>query len=158
MAEYNSSDLTSILNTLSALSKPASVPEAPSPSIQQLYNPPFQPSHDDDDTYEPPDIPPSPATLTSKPQPHLYPQQPHPPKPAPTESTPSTDPSTVTTWPSALRHVMRTVSQNEVLQRRIRRLMQSQHDHEKQWWQGREALCKKQKARGGKKKELDEVL
>ncbi|OJJ81141.1 uncharacterized protein ASPGLDRAFT_133324 [Aspergillus glaucus CBS 516.65] len=53
---------------------------------------------------------------------------------------------------------MRTVSQNEVLQRRIRRLMQSQHDHEKQWWQGREALCKKQKARGEKKKELDEVL
>lgn len=161
MAEYNSSDLTSILNTLSALSKPVPTPGAQNPSIQQPYSSTsrIQPSHDDDDdAYEPPDIPPAPAPSTSKPQPHLPPQQPHPPKPAPTDPTPSTDPSTITTWPSALRHVMRTVSQNEVLQRRIRRLMQSQHDHEKQWWQGREALCKKQKARGEKKKELDEVL
>lgn len=161
MAGYNSSDLTSILNTLSALSKPAPEPASQNPSIHQPYTPHKQPSHDDDDAYEPPDIP-APILSTSKPpsqpqpQPHPQHQHPHPPKP--TDPTPTTDPSTITTWSSALRHVMRTVSQNETLQRRIRRLMQSQHDHEKQWWQGREALCKKQKARGEKKKELDEVL
>jgi hypothetical protein len=53
---------------------------------------------------------------------------------------------------------MRAMSQNEDLQRRIRRLIQRQHDHERQWWQGREALCAKQRARGEKKKELDAVL
>ena len=62
------------------------------------------------------------------------------------------------TWPAALRYVMRTVSQNEEVQRKIRRLIQSQHDHEKQWWQGRETLVKKQEARVEKKKELDVVL
>ncbi|KAE8389694.1 hypothetical protein BDV23DRAFT_156710 [Aspergillus alliaceus] len=53
---------------------------------------------------------------------------------------------------------MRTVSQNEDLQRKIRWLIQQQHDHEKQWWAGREALVRKQKARVEKKKELDAVL
>lgn len=68
------------------------------------------------------------------------------------------DSSTITTWPAALRYVMRTVAQNEDMQRRIRRLIQSQHDHEKQWWQGRETLVKKHRTRVEKKKELDAVL
>ena len=68
------------------------------------------------------------------------------------------DPSTITTWSAALKHVMRTVSVNEELQTRIRRLIQSQYDHEKQWWKGREALLTKQKTRWEKKKQLQEVL
>jgi hypothetical protein len=53
---------------------------------------------------------------------------------------------------------MRTVAQNEDIQRRIRFLIQRQHDHEKQWWKGREVLLQKQKSRKEKKRELDEVL
>jgi Mn-containing catalase len=53
---------------------------------------------------------------------------------------------------------MRTVAANEHIQQRIRFLMQRQHDHERQWWKGREALVQKQKSRTEKKKELDEVL
>ncbi|CBF74384.1 predicted protein [Aspergillus nidulans FGSC A4] len=53
---------------------------------------------------------------------------------------------------------MRTVAHNEDIQRRIRFLIQRQHDHEKQWWTGREALLQKQSARKEKKRELDEVL
>ena len=164
---YNSSDLTSILNTLSALSNPASqrqIPSTPNHNAHAHQEP-------DDDAYEPPDTvpvpqpvatpaaPPAPAsapitTLHAHPQPHIQQLhiQSHIPPPNPTEST------TITTWPPALRHVMRTVSQNEDLQRRIRRLMHSQHEHEKQWWSGREALCRKQRVRGEKKRELDEVL
>lgn len=166
---YNSSDLTSILNTLSALSNPASqnqIPSAPNNNAHAQQEP-------DDDAYEPPDtvpVPqpvaapaappgPAPAPITTPhaqlhPQSHIQQPQPntHKPSPKPTEST------TITTWPPALRHVMRTVSQNEDLQRRIRRLMHSQHEHEKQWWEGREALCRKQRVRGEKKRELNEVL
>jgi L-rhamnose mutarotase len=53
---------------------------------------------------------------------------------------------------------MRTVAHNEDIQRRIRFLIQRQHDHERQWWTGREALLQKQSAREEKKRELDEVL
>lgn len=53
---------------------------------------------------------------------------------------------------------MRTVGQNEETQLRIRGLIHSQHNHERQWWKGREALLERQQARGDKKKELDAVL
>jgi Mn-containing catalase len=53
---------------------------------------------------------------------------------------------------------MRTVAANEHIQQRIRFLIQRQHDHERQWWKGREALLQKQKSRVEKKRELDEVL
>ncbi len=66
--------------------------------------------------------------------------------------------STITTWPAALKQVMRTVGQNEEIQQRIRFLIQRQHDHEKQWWKGREALLQKQTSRKEKKRELDQVL
>ncbi|PLB54269.1 hypothetical protein P170DRAFT_442390 [Aspergillus steynii IBT 23096] len=147
---YNAADLTSVLQTLSALSNPAAPP----------------PDHADSDAYEPTDaLPPSPIVSP----------QPRPPESESNRSNPETtsqprsrtsgnpagsieDTSSISTWPAALRHVMRAVSQNEDLQRRIRWLIQRQHDHEKQWWQGRDALLKKQRARVDKKKELDEVL
>jgi hypothetical protein len=34
----------------------------------------------------------------------------------------------------------------------------AQRDHEKQWWQGREALLKQQAARGEGRKKLGELL
>ena len=68
------------------------------------------------------------------------------------------DPSTITAWPDALKCVMKTVAQNEALQSKIRRLVRTQHDHERQWWDGRKALLAKQEARAEKKRKLDEVL
>lgn len=70
----------------------------------------------------------------------------------------SASPSVITAWPTALKYVMKTVAQNETLQYRIRRLIASQHEHEKTWWQGRQRLLAKQKARAGNQKKLDEVL
>lgn len=53
---------------------------------------------------------------------------------------------------------MRTVGQDAETQLRIRGLIRSQHSHERQWWNGREALVQRHQARGDKKKELDAVL
>lgn len=76
----------------------------------------------------------------------------------PSVSKSGTDPSTITTWPAALRHVMRTVSQNEETQLRIRGMIRSQHSHERNWFQAREALIKQQQGRPQKQRELDAVL
>ncbi|PWY69579.1 hypothetical protein BO70DRAFT_365853 [Aspergillus heteromorphus CBS 117.55] len=165
--DYNAADLTSVLRTLSALSNPQpSQPQPPPPPPQP--QPPKQQPHtpqtlesEEDDSYEPSETLPHIPTATP---PHPQPPAPVPtiptgPQPgAPPNGKPTEDPSTITAWPGALRYVMRTVAQNEDIQRRIRWLIQRQHDHEKQWWQGREALLRKQQARTEKKKELDAVL
>ncbi|BCR95213.1 uncharacterized protein AKAW2_20153S [Aspergillus luchuensis] len=167
--DYNAADLSSVLRTLSALSNQQQ-PQAQSQlQLQPQSHPPYSHNPDpttqtapteDNDPYEPteslPQLPIPPKPTSSRPQ---HPQtQPHP-QPRPAPAGPITeDTSTITTWPTALRYVMRTVAQNEEIQRRLRWLIQRQHDHEKQWWQGREALLKKQSARTEKKKELDAVL
>ena len=68
------------------------------------------------------------------------------------------DPTTITTWPPALRHVTKLVSQNEAVLNGIRKLIATQHQHERQWWDGRNALLQKQKDRVEGRKKLDEVL
>ncbi|EEH44100.1 uncharacterized protein PADG_00389 [Paracoccidioides brasiliensis Pb18] len=68
------------------------------------------------------------------------------------------DPSTIIVWHAALKYVMKTVAHNETIQSNIRRLIRSQHDHEKQWWEGRIALVAKQEGRAAKKKQINEVL
>ncbi|OJD20633.1 hypothetical protein ACJ73_08029 [Blastomyces percursus] len=68
------------------------------------------------------------------------------------------DSSTITTWPAALKYVMKTVAQNEATQSKIQKLIRTQHDHEKQWWEGRQALLSKQAGREAKRKQLDDVL
>ncbi|KAI5284443.1 hypothetical protein KEM54_001329 [Ascosphaera aggregata] len=68
------------------------------------------------------------------------------------------DPSMITTWPAALKYVMRTVGQNEQLQGTIRKLIHLQHESENKWWSERNALLEKQRARAGKQKQLDDVL
>ncbi|GES63034.1 hypothetical protein ATEIFO6365_0002072400 [Aspergillus terreus] len=143
MSDYNATDLNSVLQTLSAFSHQQSQSQP-----QSQYQPsPTEPPKDtniNDDSLTPP-------SSQSLPRPRPTPPQ------SQSHSQPQ-DTSSITTWPAALQHVMRAMSQNEDLQRRIRRLIQRQHDHERQWWQGREALCAKQRARGEKKKELDAVL
>ncbi|KAL1956487.1 hypothetical protein VTO42DRAFT_7285 [Malbranchea cinnamomea] len=78
--------------------------------------------------------------------------------PNPSSKAELSDPSLITTWPAALKYIMRSVAQNEGMQAKVRRLIQTQHDHERKWWEGREALLAKQKSRAEKKKKLDEVL
>ncbi|KAJ5677341.1 uncharacterized protein N7477_002974 [Penicillium maclennaniae] len=131
---YNSSDLNSVLQTLSSLaslnsSQNASIPRREAPSSQQSQQKEFRPS-----------------------------ERPYSNPPRSSTGTPTTDPATITTWPAALRYVMRAVGQNEETQLRIRGLIRSQHNHEQQWWKARETLIEKQQARGEKKKELDAVL
>ncbi|KAE8347460.1 hypothetical protein BDV24DRAFT_157749 [Aspergillus arachidicola] len=158
---YNTPDLSSVLATLSALSNQSqSQSQAQSqahPQHQQPYTTNKNTQNvpeDDTDTYEPSEtiIPLTPSPNIPHPKPQAHPQHPKP----PTLHLPNT--STITTWPPALKSIMRTLSTNEDLQRKIRFLIQRQHDHERQWWAGREALVRKQKARVEKKKELDAVL
>ncbi|PYH43422.1 uncharacterized protein BP01DRAFT_358676 [Aspergillus saccharolyticus JOP 1030-1] len=153
---YEPADLTSVLRTLSALSN-----QQPPAFSAQTQNPA---DSEDNDLYEPSDhIPSVPVTCQqpSQQQTRILPPTPtnaHPPRVQTIQNGTAIDPASITTWNTALRHVMRTVAQNENLQSRIRWLIRRQHDHEKQWWQGREALVKKQRARIEKKKELDAVL
>ncbi|KAJ5747226.1 uncharacterized protein N7511_008922 [Penicillium nucicola] len=131
MAEnlYNPADLNSVLRTLSNL--------APQGSSQATSQPPH----------------------SSSPAPLHRPEQPRQPQPRPPRpSNGLADPSNITTWPAALRHVMRTVGHNEELQHRIRGMIRSQHHHERQWFSAREALIKQQRGRPEKQKELDAVL
>ncbi|KAL1861918.1 hypothetical protein Plec18170_000742 [Paecilomyces lecythidis] len=159
MASSNNPDLEAVLKTLSAFTTPANANQASfnnhgtNPSLQHANG------SRDVEEYEPSDAL---LSLPSQPQQTIR----HAPStaavaakdPVPRPGTNTPDASTIVTWPAALKHVMRTVSQNEALQSKIRRLIRSQHEHEKQWWNGREALVEKQKARGEKKKKLDEVL
>ncbi|KAJ5683100.1 hypothetical protein N7462_006265 [Penicillium macrosclerotiorum] len=128
---YNASDLNSVLQTLSSLAAPASASQNASVDLTES-SVPRQRRPEQSQTSRRPQVSPP--------------------------STPATDPESITTWPAALRYVMRTVGQNEETQLRIRGLIRSQHSHEQQWWKGREALLQRQRARGDKKKELDAVL
>jgi hypothetical protein len=155
--EYQVPDLASVLQTLSAYAPAASSQLNNGASYYEQST-----QLNDDDEYEPPaSFSSREAAPTGNPIPHpqestSYNPAAHPtPKPP---SAPSPDPSTITTWPAALQCVMKTVSQNEAHQARIRKLIRTQNDHEKQWWAGREALLVKQKAREEKKKTLDAVL
>lgn len=71
---------------------------------------------------------------------------------------PSTDPRAITTFGAALRHITNIVARNEAIVSRIRKLIESQHQHERQWWEAREALVKKQGEREEGRRKVDEVL
>ncbi|KAJ5752471.1 hypothetical protein N7520_009388 [Penicillium odoratum] len=100
----------------------------------------------------------------------------HAPRPAYPSSSkpgiPTIDPTTITTWDEAKRYLKETVRiqeeaaaaqakeyGNEKEQKkesplilRIRRLIKEQHDYERRWWEGRQALLQRQQTRGAKKK------
>ncbi|SLM38150.1 Protein of unknown function DUF2458 [Lasallia pustulata] len=135
---YQTPDLASILATLAA------------------YAPPPQPQI----THTDPPAASTPALFSDE---HLppasAPQQPPVPSPTPqSHQPPPIDPATLTTWPSALRCITRTIARNEAALSRIRHLIHTQQQHERQWWEGREALVRKQQQRGEGRKALDEVL
>lgn len=160
--QYNAADLTSVLRTLSALSNSSSTPTGAFPDVSH-FGPSVDGSNEPGDTlrtgtanaaqYGPSNAAKPSTGVAHRQMKSLSGQQ-----PTATADHGAVDPSAITSWPAALRYVMRVVSRDDELQQRIRRLIQSQHDHERQWWQGREALIEKQKARVEKKKQLDDVL
>ncbi|KAI9881277.1 MAG: hypothetical protein M1830_005563 [Pleopsidium flavum] len=68
------------------------------------------------------------------------------------------DSTTITDWPAALRHVMKTVARSDAIMARVKRMINVQHEHERQWWDGRQALLRKQEGRVEGRKKLDDVL
>ncbi|MCJ1398918.1 hypothetical protein MMC11_002119 [Xylographa trunciseda] len=68
------------------------------------------------------------------------------------------DPRSITTYPAALRHITKIVARNEATMSRLRKLIASQHQHERQWWDGREALVKQQSEREEGRKKVEDVL
>lgn len=66
--------------------------------------------------------------------------------------------STITTWPPALRYVMKFIATNEAAMHRIRHLIQTQHEHERQWWDGRVSLIRQQAGREEGRRKLNSVL
>ncbi|KAI4121243.1 MAG: hypothetical protein LQ347_006919, partial [Umbilicaria vellea] len=140
--DYQTPDLASILATLAAYT--------PTPQPQSFHvAPPSAPAHElSEDEYLPPpaETPQAPVTSPG----FQAPENPiHHPRPI--------DPVTLTTWPSALRCVTRTIARNEAAMARIRQLIRTQQQHERQWWEGREALVRKQRQRGEGRKALDNV-
>lgn len=151
----NAPDLNAILRTLSAFSNQTNPHSNQPPSNNHDAN-------DHEGEYEPPDSHShsvTPSEIQPQPLKHAPPSSSsHRDSPQQPQLKDKYTSTTITTWPAALKQVMRTVGQNEEIQRRIRFLIQRQHDHEKQWWKGREALLQKQMSRKEKKRELDQVL
>ncbi|KAF4621543.1 hypothetical protein G7Y89_g14530 [Cudoniella acicularis] len=80
-------------------------------------------------------------------------------QPPPVNTAPKiVDPATILEWSAGLRSVMKTVANRENVINDIRRMIKVQHEHEEQWWKGREALIERQKERKEGQKKLDEVL
>lgn len=73
-------------------------------------------------------------------------------------TTPQPDSSRITEWPPAVKYVMNTLSQNPEASSKIKRLIKNQHDNERQWWTGREALVAKHRDREASKKKADDLL
>lgn len=53
---------------------------------------------------------------------------------------------------------MKNLSQNPEASSRIKRLIKNQHDNERQWWAGREALIAKHMGRGENQKKASDLL
>ncbi|KAL9119774.1 MAG: hypothetical protein Q9187_003669 [Circinaria calcarea] len=162
--DYQTPDLAAVLRTLAAYSQPQ--PQAHSHSHQltpQLLalGPPFSGDSSKDDLEDGEYDPKEPMLLPTERR-HSQARPPRPsPSTAPTAITPKTpqvDPTTITTWPAALRHVTKLVARNEAIAARIRKLIDVQHQHERQWWEGREGLIKMQAGRVEGRKKVDDVL
>ena len=143
-SEYQTPGLASILATLAAYAptpppQPQKFPSAPPEAAAPEFS---------EEEYLPP---PAEAPRTSNLRPSQQHHEVH-------RAPPPIDPATLTTWPSALRCVTRSIACNEAAMARIRQLIRTQRQHEHQWWDGREALVRKQKQRGEGRRAVDHVL
>lgn len=164
--DYQTPDLAAVLRTLAAYSQPQSQPQPQARSHQaspQLleFEPPFSGDSSKDDLEEGEYNPKEPMLLPTERR-HSQAGTPRPsPSTVPTATAPKmpqVDPTTITTWPAALRHVTKLVARNEAIAARIRKLIDVQHQHERQWWEGREGLIKMQAGRVEGRKKVDDVL
>lgn len=158
-ANYQTPDLASVLRTLAAYAPPPTSQPAPEPPHGgSADNARGQAEESYDDAYEPSEtthdfIPEQKQQLPSQiPTLRRVPERHELPPPSTTDST------TITDWPTALRHVMKTVARSEVVMARVKKMINVQHEHERQWWDGREALLRKQEGRVEGRKKLNDVL
>lgn len=157
-----SPDLASVLRTLASFTSAQPPPSHPPPNPAAAASALEEgEEEEDEEEYDPSNfvptttIPPAavPQTLLSTPTPHHpYPAPTPPPKP------PAVSSSAITTWPPALRYVMKSLIPNQAATHRIRHLLKTQHEHERQWWAGREALLLKQQGREEGRRRLNDVL
>ena len=141
-SEYQTPALASILATLAAYAPNSQPQNFPSASLEAAA------PELSEEEYLPP---PAEAPRISTPRPSQQHHEVH-------RAPPPIDPATLTTWPTALRCVTRSIARNEAAMARIRQLIHTQRQHERQWWDGREALVRKQKQRGEGRRAVDDVL
>lgn len=116
-----------------------SKPSTPAPS-------PYEPSRT-----------PQPSTATLDPRlkrPISRTQSPRP----PTNTTTIPDASTITDWPSAIRHVMTHLAPDPAFAAKIRRLISAQHNHERDWWDKRASIVSRHAARDTSSAQLSSIF
>ena len=162
--DYQTPDLASILRTLSGQSSQSLQPVAGASTVDTHYNTsqgtqggfngisyvPEQPHI----TVAPP---------VNHPYQHLPPTEPSRPEPRVTlepkqTSKPSVDPKTITSWSPGLRYITKQVAQDEEFAERIKKLIKSQHSHERQWAKGREELLEGRRKREQGRNAINDVL
>ena len=162
--DYQTPDLASILRTLSGQNTnnlpPAVGTYAPAPQYSVAHRNTFE---DPGTSYTPEQYQapyPPPASSTHQFLPVSRAAQPEPRvKPEPNSNLKSNvDPKTITSWPPALRYITKKVTQKEEFAAQIRKLIKSQHDHEKQWAKGREELIEGRRKREQGRNAINDVL
>lgn len=68
------------------------------------------------------------------------------------------DPSTITTWPAALKYVTKHIVPDECIGHKIRGLISQQHSLEREWWAAREAIIAKHRGRQSNQQKAAELL
>lgn len=155
---YQTPDLASVLRTLAQYAPPAPQATAASYSRDFVDQTQAQDHNLEDGEYDPSD--PTNGVVQEHTSASVTPKHPiqqiaeRPEVPAKS----AVDPTSIMDWPAALRHVMRTVARSEATMARVKRMIRVQHEHEQQWWDGRQALLQKQDGREEGRKKLDEVL
>ena len=153
--EYNTPDLASVLRTLAAYGQSSQPPTEPSQN-RIAHAVELVPDTLEDGEYDPA------ISLNNLPPRIIIPAEHARPEPEPRlrsiKQSTTVDATSIMTWPAALRHVTRTVARNEAIMARIKKLIDVQHQHESQWWEGRKALIQKQKDRIEGRRKVDEVL
>lgn len=73
-------------------------------------------------------------------------------------SQPVPDASTITTWPAAIKHVSKHITDDDKATTRIKHLIKQQQQHEEQWWSQREAIIAKHQGRAGSTTKVADIL
>ncbi|KAG8529933.1 uncharacterized protein KY384_005414 [Bacidia gigantensis] len=152
--EYNphpSSNLASILQTLSSYTPP----EAPAPSLNPRL------SSIPKEEYDPSQYDPSATAFPiQESQSHLAPasQTPPPPQFKPSKPRPPSSTKDIMTYPTALRHITTHLLPRPDFTSRIQNLIHTQHKHEREWHAGLKTLEDQLRSRDASRKKLDEVL